>query len=150
MVWVEHAAGIARPQCSRWRRAALIVCDRLAIVGKPLLRAASVGLGRSVGRVHSAVTFTRILGDRLLISPLPEKEFSDGGIVLPRGQVGDVKQLWRVEQLGEGNACKDFSLGQTVITPLHFSHFTLEDGTGRKIVDCDQIVGVFEEPEPDL
>lgn len=96
------------------------------------------------------MTFRKILGNRLLLSPLPEKEFSDGGIVLPKGQAGDIKQLWRVEQLGEGRGCEDFTIGQTLISPLHLSHHSLEDGTGRKIVDCDQMVAKFEQPEPDI
>jgi hypothetical protein len=31
-----------------------------------------------------------------------------------------------------------------VITKLQFSHHQLEDGTGRRIVGCDQIEGVLE------
>ena len=99
----------------------------------------------------------RLLGNRLLLSPLPVKEFSDGGIVLPQGQVGDKKMLWRVDQVGPGivrksgvNPMAEFEVGQTVVTPLFFSHHTLEDGTGRKIIDCDQVVAVIEEETADI
>lgn len=94
----------------------------------------------------------RILGNRALVSPLPAREKSAGGIVLPQAQVGDVMHYWRVEAVGPGKRDKqgnlvppDFKVGDLVITPLHFSHTTLEDGTGRKIVDCDQFEGKFVE-----
>jgi co-chaperonin GroES (HSP10) len=90
----------------------------------------------------------RILGNRLLLSPLPARETSPGGILLPQAQTGDVMHYWRVEAVGTGKRLKhgelvppEFAVGDLVITPLHFSHTTLEDGTNRKIVDCDQIEG---------
>ena len=96
----------------------------------------------------------RILGDRLLLSPLPVQEISNGGIHLPAAHVGDFKMFWKVDEVGPGLRNKrgeivppEFKVGDTVITPLHFSHFTMEDGTERKIVTCDQILGILE-PEP--
>lgn len=93
----------------------------------------------------------RILGNRILISPLPAQERSAGGIFLPQGQAGDVMYFWRVEQIGEGRPdakglmhVPEFAVGDTVITPLYFDHTTLEDGTNRKIVGIDQIVGKLE------
>ena len=93
----------------------------------------------------------KILGNRLLLSPLPVQEVSDGGIVLPSAAVGDKKMWWRVEQVGthrpaegkahtHGTSAADYAVGQHVCTPLHFTHTTLEDGSDRKIVDCDQFV----------
>ncbi len=90
----------------------------------------------------------KLLGDRILIAPLPDQEKTAGGIILPQAQVGDVRYYWRVEQVGPGKRDKsgelkapEFTVGDLVVTPLHFSHTTLEDGSGRKIVDCEQIIG---------
>lgn len=98
----------------------------------------------------------RILGNRLLLAPLPPREQSAGGIILPQGQAGDVMYFWKVDAVGAGKALKngdipvnEFSVGDTVITPLYFDHTTLEDGTKRKIVGCEQIVGKLE-TVPDL
>ncbi len=82
----------------------------------------------------------KILGDRVLISPLPVQERSAGGIVLPLGQAGDFMQWWRVESLGTGKTCAELSIGQTVLTETRTTHTTLEDGTGRKIMGTDQII----------
>jgi co-chaperonin GroES (HSP10) len=91
----------------------------------------------------------KLLGDRLLISPLPVQQRSEGGMFLPQGQVGDAKLWWRVEAVGPGARNKhgvvrpvEFAVGDTVLTPLHFTHTTLEDGT--KIVECDQIIARLE------
>lgn len=99
----------------------------------------------------------RILGNKLLVAPLPPQEKSAGGIVMPAEQVGDLKMWWRVEQVGEGAAlpkkpktkphgllASDYRVGEVVITKLQFSHHHLEDGTGRRIVSCDQFEGRLE------
>jgi hypothetical protein len=100
----------------------------------------------------------RIPGNRLLIAPLPAQEKTSTGLFLPQESVGDKKLFWRVEQLGTGGELPkkpktkshglragDYTVGQIVITPLHFSHHHLEDGTDRRIVGCDQIEGVLEQ-----
>jgi len=101
----------------------------------------------------------RILGNRVLISPLPVREVSEGGIVLPQAQVGDVMQHWKVEQVGSGHRGKDgelvppeFTPGDLIITPLHFSHHSMEDGSGWKIIEAAEIIGKFEPdaPVPDV
>jgi len=92
----------------------------------------------------------RILGDRLLLSPLPVKTKSDGGIHLPDGQAGDKMVYWRVEQTGSKVKDDCFHPGVIVLTPLYFSHTTLEDGSGRKIVDCNQIEAMLEPDTPDI
>ena len=89
----------------------------------------------------------KLLGNRLLVAPLPVKEFSDGGIVMPRGQAGDFMQWWTIERLGTGHRCSDFAVGQTVLTQLHSTHETLDDG--RKILGTDQVIA-FLETEPDI
>ena len=98
------------------------------------------------------MNFARILGDRLLLSPLPPVERTSGGIIMPQGQAGDVMNYWRVEQVGEGKRNKagelippDFKVGDIIITPLYHEHVTLEDGSKRKLVDVEQIVGKFED-----
>ena len=75
---------------------------------------------------------------------------SDGGIHLPAAQVGDKKQWWRIEQLGTRVSKPELQVGDTVVTPLHFSHFEFDDGSGWKIVDTDQIHGMIEKPTPDI
>jgi co-chaperonin GroES (HSP10) len=96
------------------------------------------------------MNFQRIIGDRVLLSPLPPQEKTLTGLFLPQAQQGDVMYYWRVDQVGEGKRGKDgelvppaFAVGELVITPLHFTHTTIEDGTNRKLVDCEQIVGKF-------
>jgi hypothetical protein len=92
----------------------------------------------------------RILGDRLLLSPLPAKKLSDGGIHLLDGQVGDKFIWYRIDQVGTQVKEEVFHVGQVVVTPLYFTHTHLEDGTNRKIVGVDQIHGVILEPTPDI
>lgn len=93
----------------------------------------------------------RILGDRVLLTPLPVQTISAGGIMLPQGQTGDKMMYWRVDQIGTGKVDKkgnrsapEFNVGQTVVTLLYFSHHTLEDGSGRKIVDCEHVIAKVE------
>lgn len=87
----------------------------------------------------------KILGNRLLIAPLPVQEKSDGGIFLPQAPVGDVKQWWRVEAVGthepkrdgrlrqHGTSAADYHVGQVVCLNNAYTNSTLPDG--RKIVD---------------
>lgn len=89
----------------------------------------------------------RLMGDRVLLSPLPVQEVSAGGIHLPQGQAGDFMQWWRVEAVGTGKKCVELAVGQTVLTELRTTHETLEDG--RKILITDQIIAKIE-PEPDV
>jgi co-chaperonin GroES (HSP10) len=86
----------------------------------------------------------KILGDRALIIPLPVQERTPTGIFLPQGQAGDVMHYWRVEQVSAKWSKPEVAVGDTVITPLHISHHTLDDG--RKIVDADQFIGMLETP----
>jgi len=93
----------------------------------------------------------RILGNRVLLSALPTREQTSGGIILPMERADDKKMWWRIDQIGTGKPSeKSFHLlgelrvGQTVGTPLFFDHTTLEDGSGRKIVGVDQLVAVLE------
>src|SRR6267378_6317391 len=92
-------------------------------------------------------TYMKILGDRLLVSPLPVQERSSGGIVLPQGQAGDFMQWWKIESLGTGKTCADLAVGQTVLTETRTTHETLDDG--RKIMGTDQIIAKLE-TIPDL
>ena len=94
----------------------------------------------------------RILGNNCLLEALPAQERTAGGIVLLPENVTDKKQFWRVLAVGLGRRNKkgvliapDFAVGQTVITPLHFSHFTFDDRPNQKIVDCDHIEARFED-----
>jgi co-chaperonin GroES (HSP10) len=90
----------------------------------------------------------RIVGNRVLVSPLPVAELSPGGIVLPHGHAGDFKQWWIVESLGTGVACEDLAVGQTVLTETRTTHETLDDG--RKIMGLDQIIAKLEPDTPEI
>ena len=92
----------------------------------------------------------RILGNNALIEPLPVQERTAGGIFLPQGQVGDQKMFWRVlavsptaKMPGGKPLDEELKAGAIVVTPLHFTHTTLEDGTDRKIVGVDQFQAVL-------
>lgn len=93
----------------------------------------------------------RVLGNRVLMSPLPVREQSSGGIILPMERVDDKKMFWRIDQIGTGkpgeksfHLLRELRVGMTVATPLFFDHTTLEDGSGRKIVNVDQLVAELE------
>jgi co-chaperonin GroES (HSP10) len=93
----------------------------------------------------------RMLPGKALVEPLPVQEKSAGGIFLPQESVGDKKIWWKVLQMGEWLRNKKgvpvdphFAVGDMVCTPLHFTHHTLEDGSGRKIVGFEQFEGKFE------
>jgi chaperonin GroES len=93
----------------------------------------------------------RLLGDRLLLAPLPDREKTSNGIILPQGQAGDVRHYWKVEAVGNGKRDKqgelrapEFSVGDVVITPLYHENVVLEDGTHRRIVGCEQIIAKME------
>ena len=98
----------------------------------------------------------KILGDRLLLSPLPDREVSAGGIILPMAQTGDVRNYWKVDSVGTGRRNKrgeviplDFAPGDIVVTALYMDHTTIEDGSNRKIVGTDQIIAKLD-PVPEV
>lgn len=100
----------------------------------------------------------KLLGNRILISPLPVQERTETGLFLPEGSAGDKKLWWRVDQIGthqpkpgkfrpHGTSCSDYEIGQRVLLPGEYTHTTLPDG--RKIVECgrddhDQVIAVLE------
>jgi co-chaperonin GroES (HSP10) len=96
----------------------------------------------------------KLLGNRLLVSPLPVQEKTEAGIFLPQGDVGDKKLWWRVEQVGthqpkvtgkfrpHGTSAADFHVGQVVCLNNAFTNTTLEDG--RKVVDTQYVEAVME------
>ena len=98
----------------------------------------------------------KLLGNRLLVAPLPVQEKSDGGIFLPHGAAGDKKLWWRVEQVGthvpknigkrvHGTSAMDYHVGQVVCLNNAFTNTTLNDGTERKIVETQYVEAVMEE-----
>lgn len=88
-------------------------------------------------------TSMKILGNRVLLEPLPKPTVSEGGIhFVMRYQ--DDKMQWRVAAVGTGTKIPaEIQVGCSVLSPLYFDHFTLEDGTGRKIVGIDQLIAVW-------
>ena len=94
----------------------------------------------------------KLLGNNALIEPLPVKEQTEGGIFLPQERVGDKKLFWRVLAVSETAKLpkkraipEELRAGALVVTPLHFSHHHLEDGTGRRICNVDQFEAVLED-----
>jgi len=85
----------------------------------------------------------KILGNRVLLEPLPKPTQSAGGILFPMQYQDDGTQ-WRVAGLGTGpKVPPEIEVGDCVMSPLYFDHFTLEDGTGRKIVGVEQLIAVW-------
>lgn len=88
----------------------------------------------------------RILGNRILIAPLPAPTTSANGLHLPVNY-NDPRsaQQYRVEAVGPGRRLKtgvtippEVMVGDYVLAPLHHDHITLDDG--RKIVDASEIL----------
>lgn len=89
----------------------------------------------------------RVLGNRVLLQPLPKKTKSDGGILLAEAYQDDRTQ-YRVLQVGSGPKIPpEVRAGDYVMTPLYFDHFTFEDGSGCKIVGVDQLIAVWSDNE---
>lgn len=97
----------------------------------------------------------KLLGNRLMVSPLPVQEKSGGGIFLPHGAAGDKKLWWRVEQVGthqpkpdkrraHGTSASDYRVGQVVCLNNAFTNTSLDDGTERKIVETQYVEAVME------
>lgn len=85
----------------------------------------------------------KILGNRVLLEPLPKPTRSAGGIHFAMPWQDD-KMQWRIAALGNGKKVPpEIEVGNFVLTPLYFNHFTLEDGTGRKIVGVEQLLAVW-------
>jgi len=83
----------------------------------------------------------RCLKDCVLLGPLPIPDKSPGGIHLvtkPKGQMDYFV-------VSVGPQVKELKNGDLVVTPLYFEHVTLADGTGRKLVRENQILGVLNE-----
>jgi len=90
-----------------------------------------------------------------ILEPLPVLEKTATGIFLPQGQAGDYVMNYKVVRMGanplskKGNEIpQDFGVGDLVISPLNFSHTTLDNG--HKIVAFDQIIAKFETEMLDL
>ncbi len=81
----------------------------------------------------------RCLKTTVLIGPLPAAKTTASGLHLPESQQNVPYYVCAIGPKVEGMA-----VGNRVITPLYFDHITLEDGTGRKLVKADQILGVME------
>lgn len=78
------------------------------------------------------------LGNRILLSPLPKKLRSAGGLHLIE-QYNDDRTQWKVEAVG--TQVKDVVTGDLVYTPLHFDHTVLDNGC--VITPADQIQMIF-------
>ena len=80
------------------------------------------------------------VGDKVLLRPLPKRTHTESGLILLEAYNDDRSQ-YVVEAAGP--KVKYVKAGDMVYTPLHHDHFTLEDGTGRKLVPEEQLWMVF-------
>ena len=82
----------------------------------------------------------KLLGNRLLIQPLPRANASVGGVLIPANYT-DPSTLaqYQVLAVGTGKLMKhcEISVGDFVLASLHHDHLTLPDGS--KIVGLEQI-----------
>jgi co-chaperonin GroES (HSP10) len=99
----------------------------------------------------------RLIGNAVLIEPLPRPTVSSGGIIIPHEQPGwqpaDASE-WRVLAVGPGDFKRDkkgrrkgvfipltdVSPGDCVLCYTGQKCFPLDDGTGRVIVQVDQLL----------
>ena len=89
----------------------------------------------------------RLLGTRLLVSPIAAKLISVGGIHLPHQyQHGENEKTWRV--LGVGQGVEEIRVGDAVLVP-NWSHRD-DLGGGRFILEQREVVAVIREEPPPL
>lgn len=91
-------------------------------------------------------TTIKLLGNRVLLLPLPAESQSPSGIVFPaRYSNPRVSQQYRVVDTGPGRRLKDGSIlptevqrGEYVLIETGFEHVTFDNGV--KLVDASQII----------
>jgi len=95
---------------------------------------------------------TRMIGNNVLLEPLPQAQQSPGGIHYVQTYRDDQTQ-WRVLSVGPGKVNKKGILialevkpGDRVVAPLYHDHAVLADG--RRVVDAGQIIAVFGSEAP--
>lgn len=107
-------------------------------------------LAPGVGKLAPGVKFPQImklLGNRVLLEPLPLKVFSPGGILFTQIWQDDEKQ-YRVLAVGPGRKLKNGTVvppevkpGDYVLAELYGEHIKLPDG--RRIIDAKDILAVW-------
>lgn len=89
----------------------------------------------------------KLLGTRILVTPIASKLISVGGIHLPHQyKSGDNDKLWRVTDIGQG--VEEIRVGDAVLVP----NWTHRDdlGGGRFIIEQREVVAVIREEAPPL
>lgn len=88
----------------------------------------------------------KLLGNRVLVAPLPQATKSAGGIHLAQRYQDDQMQF-RVLAVGPGKANKKGVLvppevkpGDQIVAGLYHTHTILEDG--RRVIDASEILAV--------
>lgn len=99
----------------------------------------------------------KILGNHVLIGKLPQKTQTKGGIHLV-GRYQDDEKRWMVLSVGPGRVVKkkgkpdvlipiELKPGDYVITNMYGGNkLALEDGTGRLVVEADEIIAKWDNP----
>lgn len=84
----------------------------------------------------------KLLGTRILVTPIASKLISTGGIHLPHQyQHGENEKLWRVTDIGQG--VEEIRVGDAVLVP-NWSHRD-DLGGGRFIIEQREVVAVIRE-----
>jgi len=93
----------------------------------------------------------KLLGNNVLVEPLPQKKMSVGGIVFMERYRDDEMQ-WRVLAAGPGRLVRkkgkpdvfipvEVEPCDHVLTPMvHGNRLAFEDGSKRLIIDADEII----------
>jgi chaperonin GroES len=93
----------------------------------------------------------RLLGNNILIAPINNgAETSPSGRLWLAEAYSDDRKQYYVLAVGPGKRNKkgivvptEINVGDKILTNLYFSHHTMEDGTGRKIINADHIEAVI-------
>jgi len=84
----------------------------------------------------------KLLGTRILVTPISAKLISVGGIHLPHQyKSGDNDKLFRVTNIGQG--VEEIRVGDAVLVP-NWS-YRAEVGEGQAIIDQKEVIAVIRE-----
>ncbi len=82
----------------------------------------------------------KLLGTRLIVSPIKPKPLSKGGITLPP-DCNDNHKLWRVLEVGQG--VQDIAKGDAVLLGYYQHHDGF--GDGRIVINQEECLAVIRE-----
>ena len=109
---------------------------------KPLLTADGKYFIHTVGKQY------RMTGNNMLCAPTGRAERT--GRIFRAEAYSDDQTQYYVLAVGPGRRTRKGEIippivkpGDKVLCQMHFSHHTLEDGTNRKIINCDQVIAII-------